>query len=1406
MTDRGIRKGKKQMNKKLTKIAGLSLGIAMAIGVGIAISHGEREVEGVKADTSYTEAFTIKSSDVVSNSGYTAYNTSVDGRDWVITFGGNNKSVGTNSGNRSKCNLSSYSKYAVSPVTTSVVASAFVGKSSISDIGKVSYTIGGGSNQTNTKVYLIYSSDNSTFAQVTLTSGTQGAAISSGTEYTFGKCSGYFGLLFEATNSSGNWRIDDVNVTFYTEENAGPQVNEVTVAPETLDLDLASEDLTAELTATITADEGAEYTVEWVSDNDQVATVEPGNTEGKATVTAVGVGEANVTVSAGGIDATCVVTVTNSTIPTVHSVSVTPNTLSLDLYNEDHAATLTADVDADEGAQYEVEWASDNDLVAIVENGVVTAVSVGEATISVTAGGKSATCAVTVVDTTPIPNDYFIKYEDDITEGDYLIVYDGKAMNNVTTGNRLQFAEVTEENDVILNPQTNSAIVWHIAPKGTEGEYTLQNRADSSYAASTGSKNQATTAAVLDENGKTQWTIAKQNDGTFEIVNVYNAANSTNSYLRENGTYGFACYATGTGGSLSLYQLKGPSIQVVVEDNKTTLAPEETANVTATLLYGATGAIEFTSSDESVITVAPGDEAGTAVVTGISDGSADLIVSVGEDLSVSVPFSVSSAAYLSKIEIAKEPNKTVYHPGEELDLTGLEVNAVYSNGTEVPLDTEELTIGEYNFAIKGEKEITLSWTDEDETEKSTTLVVNVEYELLTPSQAIQKVKDNGDAETDYIYRVSGVVTRKGTWSDKYSNGDIYVADSYNLTGKENEFELWRITDKDAFDAVIVNSLITVESKLTVYGEQYETTQNPTVISYDANPDHVVMSLQAELADPSVFAGDSLDLSALVVTGKDNYGEDVTVAAEDYTTNASELDLTQPGKQTLVITHTASGYTASVEITVKAVELAGVELVTPPGKSEYLSSESIDLTGLVVKEVYNNGHEVEVVYSEENKDLFSVEPEVAALGTELVKVTYKGEEISYEITVTISPLDEAKQEAINAVEAYFEGVDYSLYSQANQEVLNGIKANALEDINSAQDVADIDKDAILAQVAGLVEAVPTIEEEEAAALAEAKANANTALDEYYAQFNLEDYDEAGQLELSTALANGKTGVEEATTIAEVEAAVEAAKNAMKAVQTAAQKALAEAKANGKNALDSYVSESDYREAQWQQIQGQISSAKDQIDAATTVQDVEDIVTAAKAAIDLIPTDSQMTLDEAKAAAKVELDNLRNQLVNTHQYTDAQLTQLGQALQAGKDAIDGATTVEGVNNAKANAQQNMNNVPYITGIVVTKLPDKVDYQVGDALDLTGLEVKVTYSDGTQELVRDFSIDDIDMNEVGEATVTVRYNNQTVTFTININAIPAPARRGCGGSIAATSALLSLVAIGGVALISLKKRKEK
>ncbi len=120
--------------------------------------------------------------------------------------------------------------------------------------------------------------------------------------------------------------------------------------------------------------------------------------------TAAGLGSKNVTIKevvVGNsedveIDNTvspAVVTVEAKTIK-VTSVTVSPKTLDLEV---GQTGTLTATVKPDNATNKTVTWTTSNEKVATVaNNGVVTAVGKGTATITAAADGKTAACKVTV--------------------------------------------------------------------------------------------------------------------------------------------------------------------------------------------------------------------------------------------------------------------------------------------------------------------------------------------------------------------------------------------------------------------------------------------------------------------------------------------------------------------------------------------------------------------------------------------------------------------------------------------------------------------------------------------------------------------------------------------------------------------------------------------------------------------------------------------------------------------------------------------------------------------------------------------------------------------------------------------------------------------------------------------------
>ena len=138
----------------------------------------------------------------------------------------------------------------------------------------------------------------------------------------------------------------------------------------------------------------------------------------------------------------------------------------------------------------------------------------------------------------------------EVTDGYYIIVSNGVAMNNQTSSNRLQYDNVTISNNII-QAESNARYIWHITSEG-DGTYTIKNANNNYYAVSTGTKNQATTKNGTIDN-KYKWYITN-NETKCSIENVYNKANNINYTIRRNSTYGFACYAASTGTGPILYK------------------------------------------------------------------------------------------------------------------------------------------------------------------------------------------------------------------------------------------------------------------------------------------------------------------------------------------------------------------------------------------------------------------------------------------------------------------------------------------------------------------------------------------------------------------------------------------------------------------------------------------------------------------------------------------------------------------------------------------------------------------------------------------------------------------------------------------------------------------------------------
>lgn len=166
----------------------------------------------------------------------------------------------------------------------------------------------------------------------------------------------------------------------------GGGVGEITLDHKTAEI--APGD-TLQLTATVTDADGTELTdadVEWSSSSSAVATVKDG------LVTAVDEGKAKITAKAGKRTAECTVTVTEDAIE-ITAIQLSQNTAQM---RPGDTLTLQAKLSPANAPEDEISWTSSNPRVATVKKGVVTAVDAGTATITVSAGDKTAECAVTV--------------------------------------------------------------------------------------------------------------------------------------------------------------------------------------------------------------------------------------------------------------------------------------------------------------------------------------------------------------------------------------------------------------------------------------------------------------------------------------------------------------------------------------------------------------------------------------------------------------------------------------------------------------------------------------------------------------------------------------------------------------------------------------------------------------------------------------------------------------------------------------------------------------------------------------------------------------------------------------------------------------------------------------------------
>ena len=471
----------------------------------------------------------------------------------------------------------------------------------------------------------------------------------------------------------------------------------------------------------------------------------------------------------------------NETEAKVTGVSVSPTTLSL---VEGTSEQLRATVTPSDAADKTVSWTSSDAAVATVDNtGKVTAVKAGSATITVKTadGGKTATCAVTVIRSSVafegIDLGLSVKWgnknvgaEFPEDPGDYFAWGETAVKDNYTLENYVFGPDLTQASKyygsgrTVLEEADDAARVnlgegwrmptqdeWDELIHQCTAQWTTQNdKTGVLVTAQSGASIFLPAAGVCNDYGN-PWSLGAQ--GFYWSSSPVSEKYGLN-WLTVIATHIFDPGVAEHGVIESVYgtPYEGYSVRPVFAEyvhvtgvslNKDTetLAPDETLQLTATVSpeNALEKAVKWTSSDETVATVTKG------LVTAKGTGTATITVSTldGEktatcQISVEVPH--ASGVWLDKKTATRYLDGVVKLTANVVPLAAVDKSVSWQSSNEAVATVNEE--GLVTVLAEGETTITVTTTDGGFTDQCQVSVIP------TPSDAVFSVSAFNSSSSD----------------------------------------------------------------------------------------------------------------------------------------------------------------------------------------------------------------------------------------------------------------------------------------------------------------------------------------------------------------------------------------------------------------------------------------------------------------------------------------------------------------------------------------------------------------------------------------------------------------------------------------------------------------------------------
>lgn len=291
-----------------------------------------------------------------------------------------------------------------------------------------------------------------------------------------------------------------------------------------------------------------------------------------------------------------------------------------------------------------------------------------------------------------------------------------------------------------------------------------------------------------------------------------------------------------------------------------------------------------------------------------------------------------SLATLVGIKVAQLPDKTRYMINETFKSSGLIVNVVYDDGSSGVI--KKYTLSSPDMTSYGSKSITVTF--ESFTTTFNIMVVDVTGIEITSLPTKTRYYEDDE------FLASGIIV-----SQVYTDGIKEEITGYSLSSPD-------MSSGGEKTVTVTYSKLTTTFTITVIGiSGIEVSKMPTKTEY--------------------YLGDSLDASGLVVVSR--YTDNTTKKLENY--SISKLDSSSVGEKTITVTYKT--HTTTFKVTV--YKASGIRISHFPTKAFYKIGESLDLTGLSVNLIRNDGSEKEITdYSVSGFDSSKV-------GTETITVSY-----------------------------------------------------------------------------------------------------------------------------------------------------------------------------------------------------------------------------------------------------------------------------------------------------------------------------------------------------------------------------------------------------------------------------------